>query len=145
MNGRTVKNIDLIALEAARAIEEEIKTCHIGGVTQRAARMQVIVIDAIKAATSEIPGPGFGPLEGAVENHGTQVMGSAGRPANSADRRSSHFTLVFAGDIRKFKANPLTTETPFGIAETVGVGDAFEECDRLRETLELACEHARRA
>lgn len=30
-----------------------------------------------------IPGPGHGPLEGAVENHGTQTTGSAGRPANT--------------------------------------------------------------
>lgn len=34
-----------------------------------------------------IPGPGYGPLEGAVENHGTQIIGSAGRPANSERRR----------------------------------------------------------
>lgn len=30
---------------------------------------------------SEIPGPGYGPLEGAVETHGMQATGSAGRPA----------------------------------------------------------------
>lgn len=29
-----------------------------------------------------IPGPGYGPLEGAVETHGTQATGLAGRPAN---------------------------------------------------------------
>jgi len=32
---------------------------------------------------SEIPGPGYGPLEGAVENHGTQSTGTDGRPANT--------------------------------------------------------------
>lgn len=32
---------------------------------------------------SQIPGPGYGPLEGAVENHGTQSIGVAGRPANT--------------------------------------------------------------
>jgi hypothetical protein len=31
------------------------------------------------------PGPGYGPLEGAVENHGTQSIGTDGRPADSDD------------------------------------------------------------
>lgn len=52
------------------------------------------------------------------------------------DPRAKNFTLVFAGDIRTFKLNPLTTETPFGVAHTAGVGDAFEECDVLRAALE---------
>lgn len=33
--------------------------------------------------SSVIPGPGYGPLEGAVEKHGTPITGSAGSPANS--------------------------------------------------------------
>ena len=41
------------------------------------------------------------------------------------------FTLVFAGDIRKFKMNPLTTVTPWGIPYAVGMGDAFEKIDKL--------------
>ncbi len=41
------------------------------------------------------------------------------------------FTLVFAGDIRNFKMNPLTTETPWGIPYAVGMGDAFEKIDEL--------------
>jgi hypothetical protein len=47
-----------------------------------------------------------------------------------------HFTLVFKGDISKFKLNPLNTETPFGRPEAAGRGDAFEECNVLRERLE---------
>lgn len=47
-----------------------------------------------------------------------------------------YFTLVFEGDIGKFKLNPLNTETPFGRPVAAGRGDAFEECDKLREQLE---------
>lgn len=32
---------------------------------------------------NQIPGPGYGPLEGAVENHGIQSIGTDGRPANT--------------------------------------------------------------
>ena len=52
------------------------------------------------------------------------------------DRRTEHFTLVFSGDIRKFKMNPLTTETPWGIPHSVCVGDALQELDELREANE---------
>ena len=46
------------------------------------------------------------------------------------------FTLVFEGDIRRFKMNPLTTETPWGIPYAVSLGDITEEADELREQLE---------
>lgn len=42
------------------------------------------------------------------------------------------FTLVFDGDIRRFKQNPLTTETPWGIPYAVALGDALEELDELK-------------
>jgi hypothetical protein len=42
--------MDLITLEAARAIENEFAKGHAGGVTQRQASVQVIVADAIKKA-----------------------------------------------------------------------------------------------
>ena len=42
------------------------------------------------------------------------------------------FTLVFEGDIRSFKMNPLTTATPWGIPYAVSIGDALEENDALR-------------
>lgn len=48
-----------------------------------------------------------------------------------------HFTLVFKGDIGQFKLNPMNTETPFGRPEAAGRGDAFEECEILRERLEF--------
>ena len=48
------------------------------------------------------------------------------------------FTLVFAGDIRKFKMNPLTTETPWGVPYAVSLGDALAENDELRELQEKA-------
>ncbi len=46
--------------------------------------------------------------------------------------KSKFFTLVFEGDIRTFKKNPLTTETPFGIPFAAGVGDAFWDLDEAR-------------
>lgn len=45
------------------------------------------------------------------------------------------FTLVFKGDIGKFKTSPMNMETPFGRPIAAGRGDAFEECDQLREKL----------
>lgn len=50
--------------------------------------------------------------------------------------RIAAFTLVFEGDIRRFKMNPLTTETPWGIPYAVSMGDILEEADELREKLE---------
>lgn len=54
------------------------------------------------------------------------------------------FTLVFHGDIRKFRGNPFLTETPFGKPYSCGVGDAHdriseleEENERLRGALSL--------
>lgn len=44
-----------------------------------------------------------------------------------------YFTLVFKGDIGKFKFNPMNTETVFGRPEAAGRGNAFEECEDLRE------------
>lgn len=49
---------------------------------------------------------------------------------------TDRFTLVFEGDIRSFKANPLKTETPFGVPIVAGVGDAFEEADDMREEID---------
>jgi hypothetical protein len=49
------------------------------------------------------------------------------------DKLTKAFTLVFAGDIRQFKMNPLTTETPWGIPYAVSVGDVLEELDELKE------------
>lgn len=47
-------------------------------------------------------------------------------------KKDEAFTMVFAGDIRKFKNNPFTTETPWGIPYAVSVGDALEELDEAR-------------
>lgn len=46
------------------------------------------------------------------------------------------FTLVFDGDIREFKGNPLDTETPFGKPYVCAVGDLAEENDKLIEKLD---------
>lgn len=43
-------NIDHIALNAVHAIEDELMKPHIGGRAQRNARMQTIIIEAIKTA-----------------------------------------------------------------------------------------------
>ena len=50
------------------------------------------------------------------------------------------FTLVFEGDITRFRSNPLQTETPFGRPVAMGIGDAFAETDALRETQEALVE-----
>jgi|GEM_PF-4218315 len=49
--------------------------------------------------------------------------------------REDRFTVVFDGDIRKFKGNPLKAETPFGTPSAAGIGDAFQETDDLRDRL----------
>ena len=50
-------------------------------------------------------------------------------------RNDEYFTLVFKGDIGKFKQNPMVTDTPFGRPVAAGRGDAFEEADRLRSMI----------
>lgn len=45
------------------------------------------------------------------------------------------FTLVFEGELRDFDLNPFKTETPFGIPRAAGIGNAFEERDRVEEEL----------
>ena len=47
-----------------------------------------------------------------------------------------YFTLVFKGDIRAFKGNPLKTETPFGVPVAAGVGDAFQQINELEEKID---------
>lgn len=44
-----------------------------------------------------------------------------------------YFTLVFRGDLRKFKGNPLKTETPFGVPIAASLGDALVELNKLTE------------
>ena len=50
-------------------------------------------------------------------------------------KEPTSFTLVFKGNIRKIECNPLTAETVFGTAYAVGIGDAFQDADRLRAAL----------
>ncbi len=45
------------------------------------------------------------------------------------------FTLVFSGDLRTYGHNPLTKETPYGVPYAAGVGDAFEEAEKMRDLL----------
>lgn len=52
------------------------------------------------------------------------------------DPRAQDFTLVFAGDIRSFKGNPLKEQTPFGVAHSAAVGDLMAENERFRDALE---------
>ena len=47
---------------------------------------------------------------------------------------SEAFTLVFAGDIRKFTKNPFLTDTPYGLPYAIQLGDALAELDELRGT-----------
>jgi hypothetical protein len=60
------------------------------------------------------------------------------------DPRAEAFTLVFGGDIRQLKANPLTAETPFGVAYAAGVGDLFNDIDEIRDLLAQAMDAADR-
>jgi hypothetical protein len=48
-----------------------------------------------------------------------------------------YFTLVFKGDIGKFQLNPMNTETVFGRPEAAGRGNSFEECEALRERIDV--------
>ena len=53
----------------------------------------------------------------------------------NVEKYTKAFTLVFEGDIRQFKRNPLTTETPWGIPYAVSMGDALEELDEARREI----------
>ncbi|WP_024354176.1 hypothetical protein [Brevundimonas naejangsanensis] len=43
------------------------------------------------------------------------------------------FTIVFEGQLQRFKGNPFATETPFGTPFAIGYGDAFERERTLEE------------
>ncbi len=45
------------------------------------------------------------------------------------------FTVVFDGDLRKIKANPFQTDTPFGRPSACGLGNMFEREDEAAETI----------
>lgn len=49
------------------------------------------------------------------------------------EKYTSHFTLVFEGDIRKLDRNPLFIETPFGKCVGVSLGNALGELMDLEE------------
>lgn len=53
-----------------------------------------------------------------------------------AEAHRDYFTVVFKGDIGKFKTNPMLMKTDFGEVAAAGRGDAFAEADLLREALE---------
>ncbi len=63
-----------------------------------------------------------------------RALETIARLGNPPDR----FTLVFEGDITKFKGNPLKTETPFGIPFAASIGDALEKIEHLIEVEEAA-------
>lgn len=46
-------------------------------------------------------------------------------------------TAVFNCNLRRFKGNPHLVETPFGVAQTVGVGNIFEHADSLEEVVDV--------
>lgn len=52
------------------------------------------------------------------------------------DDDSEYFTLVFKGDLRAFKGNPLKTETVFGVPMVASLGDATKRADELQERLD---------
>jgi hypothetical protein len=50
-----------------------------------------------------------------------------------AAEKSSTFTLVFEGDLRKYPGNFFKVDTPFGKPLAAGLGNAFDEIERLHE------------
>jgi hypothetical protein len=47
-----------------------------------------------------------------------------------------HFTLIFKGDIGRFKQSPMVTDTPYGRPIAAGRGNSFDEADVLIDALE---------
>jgi hypothetical protein len=48
---------------------------------------------------------------------------------------TSAFTMVFEGDIRKFKDNPFRTDTPWGRPIGVSMGDMMSENEKLMDEI----------
>jgi hypothetical protein len=46
---------------------------------------------------------------------------------------ANFFTVVFEGDIAKFKGNPLKAKTPFGKPVAISIGDALEKIEAIHE------------
>jgi hypothetical protein len=46
---------------------------------------------------------------------------------------SDHFTVVFAGDLRKLDKNPFKITSEFGEAVSVAHGNALDELDEYRD------------
>jgi len=63
----------------------------------------------------------------------SQPCGAPKSAATEAEPSGSRafFTLVFAGDLRSIKRNPLQTATPFGRPIVAGLGNAFAEFDEV--------------
>lgn len=51
---------------------------------------------------------------------------------------ANEFTVVFEGDIRKLKGNPLRYETEFGKPIAAGIGNAFDKIENIIEIEEAA-------
>lgn len=49
--------------------------------------------------------------------------------------KPDRFTMVFEGDLREFKGNPLYAVTDWGVPASVGVGDAFARLDAYEAAL----------
>lgn len=52
-------------------------------------------------------------------------------------KKHPQMTVVYNCNVRRFKGNPHLVETPFGYAETVGIGNAFEELDEHLLALDM--------
>ena len=51
---------------------------------------------------------------------------------------NEYFTLVFKGDIRKIKGNPMKIETCYGVPVASGMGNAFDMIENMIEIEEAA-------
>jgi hypothetical protein len=55
------------------------------------------------------------------------------------NNRREYFTLVFKGDIRKLKGNPMEIATIYGVPVASGMGNAFDTLENILE-IEAACQ-----
>jgi hypothetical protein len=54
------------------------------------------------------------------------------------NNRREYFTLVFKGDIRNLRGNPMKIETIYGLPVASGMGNAFDALENIHE-IEDAC------
>jgi hypothetical protein len=54
---------------------------------------------------------------------------------DALDKARPQFTMVFDGDLREFKGNPLKAVADWGPVQSAGVGNAFSEPDAAKQRI----------